>query len=798
MAVCLQTIETKAAPATRNLNPSYFGDILDGATDRFYGRRREYREIRDAIVNHQRAVVIYGIGGIGKTAFLDHVIHRLYSRFKAVMSFDCRRAALQPETILIELHRCLEQRGVPDLQSLLGQSLPPETLADSISLVTTEWPMLIVFDNFETLLNEHREISSVDLDTFLNALMRSSATGCQLIFTSRYMFNLRGERPDNLRELPLSGLSRAEALMLMQKLPALANTSHHDKLALLLKFGCHPYAIVALDRYISHQSIEDALGNLSSVESHLLKFLAIEINCRRLSEAGRELLNRLSAFRSRVPAEAAFWVGGEEIPITVEAVLADRQSLPEAFRSLDDDVIRQRLSNHSLGVRQVQDISGEIRELTEWGLISPSYDDEGMHSLSVHSLVRDFCRSQQADDAWRARLRDAAAFYTDRTRLIGQYDKNESVVLGELEAFELLMEAEDFSAAVHLLTTLHPIISRWGLSRYLELQYQRLVDNVDQTTLATIRNHIGDLLQDRGAYDAALEQYQLSLAISERVGCRDASANVLKEIGNVFNRRGEYDDALRSYQSSLRIFEALEDRERMAGVLHVIGTVHQYRGNYDEALRQYRRWLQLSEDLGKREAVAIALGDIGTVYYFRGEYDAALAQYELSKKASEELNDVRGVARALTLIGTIHQQCADFEAALKVYESALRIYEDVGNREGIAGILHNIGLIEQRRGEYDSALRRFKLSLEISEQLGDTRGIAGSLKHIGEVLSEIGRYSEAFEPLFFALSAMNNMGSAQVGFTGYSLKTLRQRWGTQHFDSAWRAMTGEAVPDWLR
>ena len=51
-------------------------------------------------------------------------------------------------------------------------------------------------------------------------------------------------------------LSRPEALMLMQKLPNLAQAAHRIKLAVLEKFGGHPYALVALDRPCSHQPLD--------------------------------------------------------------------------------------------------------------------------------------------------------------------------------------------------------------------------------------------------------------------------------------------------------------------------------------------------------------------------------------------------------------------------------------------------------------------------------------------------------------------------------------------------------------
>src|SRR2546423_5322204 len=106
--------------------------------------------------------------------------------------------------------------------------------------------------------------------------------------------------------------------MLMQKLPNLAQAAYRDKLAVLEKFGGHSYALVTLNRHCSHQPLDQAMQDASSLESELREFLAIELDYRRLSDRARELLNRLAAFRSSVPFPAAEWVIGKRVSVAAE------------------------------------------------------------------------------------------------------------------------------------------------------------------------------------------------------------------------------------------------------------------------------------------------------------------------------------------------------------------------------------------------------------------------------------------------------------------------------------------------
>ncbi|MGH9833511.1 MAG: CHAT domain-containing protein, partial [Blastocatellia bacterium] len=86
---CLQTTEAQSPTPQAEPGAMYLGDRLDPLAHGFYGRRREYRKIRDALLHQdQRAVTIHGIGGIGKTRLVNHAVKRSRPRFKEVYGFD--------------------------------------------------------------------------------------------------------------------------------------------------------------------------------------------------------------------------------------------------------------------------------------------------------------------------------------------------------------------------------------------------------------------------------------------------------------------------------------------------------------------------------------------------------------------------------------------------------------------------------------------------------------------------------------------------------------------------------------
>jgi len=625
----------------------------------FYGRRKEYRMIRDGILyKHERAVIVHGIGGIGKTALIQHVVSRLQKNFDGVCVFDCRGGALSPDVILLRLHRVLEGKGIKVLEQLMHRFFPVEELGAYVGQVLSQVSLLVIFDNFETQLSEvlgspetlsqkgflppeakvTHIIRDQNLKTFLEVLVRTTAERSCFLFTSRYWFDIDEKRVGPIRYMALNDLSRPEALGLMQHLPFLSAASYEDKMEAYRVFGGHPYGLVTVDRHCGMRSLAEVLKDAQGVHKELREFLAIEMNYGKLTQEGRELLNRLAAFRQPVGWDAVHWVMGTAVDAAGDAVeeimkhmkYIGRDKLPEELRQFDDATLAQMFMKRLPEVRKAEWMEPVVQELVGWGMVTPVREEEEVY-LTVHSLVREFCLEKSGEE-WRKHLTEAAGYYTNKYRMLTREQKTLSTVLAEVVAAELLMEAENFEVAAQIIINIDPLLDQWGWGRLLESLYEQTLAGVERKTMGDILHNLAILMQERGDYAAALEKYEQSIKIAEELGDRAGVASTLHQVGTICQAKGDYAAALEKYEQSLKIKEELGDRAGVASSLHQVGSIYHQQKKYPEAFENYLIAYSIFTELESADAQIAA----NNLRKLRNDWGVDIFDSEFEKKTGRK------------------------------------------------------------------------------------------------------------------------------------------------------------------
>jgi len=194
---------------------------------------------------------------------------------------------------------------------------------------------------------------------------------------------------------------------------------------------------------------------------------------------------------------------------------------------------------------------------------------------------------------------------------------------------------------------------------------------------------------------------------------------------------------------------------------------------------------------------AAGLHGLGIVSQSFGAYELAEKLYRESLEIAQSLKDKEGIARSLHQLGIIHQLRGAYEEAEKLYRESLEIKKSLKDKEGIAASLHQLGIIHQLRGAYEEAEKLYRESLEIAQSLKDKQGIARSLHRLGMIHETQGKYKEAVENYIDSLTTFLQLGPLDAEVVVKSLQRTRQTIGEEQFDTYWKAITNQEVPEYI-
>jgi WD40 repeat protein len=211
-----------------------WGESID--VSQFYGRAAEIQTLAQwATTERCRSIGIFGLGGIGKTAFSIKLAQTIQTDFEVVIWRSLRQA--------------------PTLKSLLENILPvmsngeiSDISIDSLLQQLRRQRCLILFDNVESIM-ECGERSGAYLPGYENysqALERicdESHQSC-LVISGREkpgLFSLREGQKLPVRSLPLTGLDFSAALQILTDKGSI--TTEHQSQMLIDRLGGNPLAL---------------------------------------------------------------------------------------------------------------------------------------------------------------------------------------------------------------------------------------------------------------------------------------------------------------------------------------------------------------------------------------------------------------------------------------------------------------------------------------------------------------------------------------------------------------------------
>jgi tetratricopeptide (TPR) repeat protein len=180
----------------------------------------------------------------------------------------------------------------------------------------------------------------------------------------------------------------------------------------------------------------------------------------------------------------------------------------------------------------------------------------------------------------------------------------------------------------------------------------------DDRSLAMVLNSLGGAFQRQGKFNEAVDAFQRSYEISERLKDDRSLAMVLNSLGGVYQRQGRFAEALDAFQRSYGLLVQRGDRRGQAMVLNSLGVLHDRMGNVNRSIDTFERSLSIGEELNDRRHLAMAHTSFGRTLLNNGDPERGAAELSKAFAFEESIKSRRGIQlvtplfiRALIQIG---------------------------------------------------------------------------------------------------------------------------------------------------
>ena len=283
--------------------------------------------------------------------------------------------------------------------------------------------------------------------------------------------------------------------------------------------------------------------------------------------------------------------------------------------------------------------------------------------------------------------------------------------------------------------------------------------------LTDVLNNLGDIANNTGQYDRAVELAQQSAAVCRKLANLSCEAKARNDAGLAYSNGGKYPEAGNEFEEALKLSNQANDGETTVLVLNNIGNLYYYEARYSEAFKAYDAADTVTaknpDAIWSRSWRAVTRVNLATLYQRLGNDQRAINVYHAALDNAHDLTP-REVAHVLANLGVLYRRMGDIEEAIKNYHDAEKFYNQQKDTDGELGVLKNIGIAQVLDlNRLDAALKTFAQAGKLAEASKNQRESMQALLYQAETLRRMGRLPEAKKDFATALASAVQLGTGE-------------------------------------
>ncbi len=675
----------------------------------FIGRDGAILEIERALRRPVPAILIHGLGGVGKTTLARGLVEWLAAT--EGLGEGCLWLSFQE---IRSAEYVLNHIG----EQLFGGAFGAGTIEEKIERLAAELKKrrhILIWDNFEVVAGIAEfaaTLSDADrshLRTFLQRL-RGGAT--KVIITSRSEEEWLGT--EQRRRVELDGLDSEEqwtyADAILGDLGVMIDRGDKNLIELMKLLNGHPLAM----RVVLPRLEKQRAGELCA---------ALRSNLDALGEGGDEAQRKLYA---------TLKLAEDVLPEDLKPLLVPL-GMHERFVNGDDLEVMAKQVNEAWTRERIDRF---LEALANAGLLR----DRGKSVYEIHPILTGFLRataghlaSEEDRDRWSRSFVDFMGHLADELAPREIHEQRVAFYLHSANFYHALSEARSLDMGLHQAALTQGLAAyaqntrNFSEAKDLFVRFAEARKEADDPKNEAAAYHqLGRIAEEQRDFTAADSWYRKSLAITEKQRNEHAAASTYHQLGSIAVQRRDFAVAEAWYRKALAIKEKQGNEHDAASTYHQLGNIAEQRRDFAAADAWHRKALAIREKHGNEHGAAITYHQLGNIAEQQLDFAAAEKWYRKSLAITEKHGNEHVASSTYHQLGIIAEEQRDFTAAEAWYRKSLAIKEKQGNEHGAASTYGQLGILAGLQGHVDESGRWLIKGILAFMRCNDPEGVRRS------------------------------------------------------------------------